>query len=548
MKFSVASAAVAALGFASAVSGAAMPKKRAATDPIVVKGSKFFHKNTGEQFFMKGVAYQADLSNVDVSELPEGQLFVDPLTDIEGCKRDIPLLEALNTNLIRVYAIDTTKSHDECMKLLVEAGIYVIADLSEPGLSINRDAPAWDHHLYERYAAVIDELQQYDNVMGFFAGNEVTNNKTNTNASPFVKAAVRDMKAYIKSKGYRQIPVGYATNDDEEIRDQMASYFNCGPAEDSIDFWGYNIYSWCGQSSLQISGWDKRTEEYEDYNVPVFFAEYGCNEVQPRRFTEVAALYGDVMSPVWSGGIVYMYFEEANNYGLVEVDKSGKATKLQDYGFLQSQLGDVDPTSVKMSSYTPTNTEARACPAQDDVWGASTVLPPTPDQSLCECARSQFACVPADNLDEENYAAIFGYICAELGEGGCVGIATDGNNGTYGSYSMCDAEIRLGWALNQYYAAQSSAASACDFDGQAQLVTPSSLSSTCSTKIEAAGGASGTATSGGSNGSGSGSGSTSSDTPNAGVSLVAPGFSLIAFNMLIVLVASFFGGVGMIML
>jgi hypothetical protein len=547
MKFSVASAALAGLSLLSTVSSASI--KRAATDPIVIKGSKFFHKNTGEQFYMKGVAYQADLTNVDSSELEEGQLFIDPLTDPAGCKRDIPLLEALNTNLIRVYAIDTTKSHDECMKMLVAAGIYVIADLSEPGLSINRDSPAWDFHLYERYTAVIDEMQQYDNVMGFFAGNEVTNNKTNTNASPFVKAAIRDMKAYIKGKGYRQIPVGYATNDDDKIRDQMADYFNCGPAEDSIDFWGYNIYSWCGQSSLQISGWDLRTKEYEDYNVPVFFAEYGCNEVRPRRFTEVAALYGTVMAPVWSGGIVYMYFEEANNYGLVEVAKSGTATKLPDYGFLQTQLAKADPPTVKLSSYTPTNTAARTCPTQDSIWAASTVLPPTPDESLCECAQSQFSCVPADGLSVKKYSDIFSFICGALGDGGCDGIATNGTTGSYGSYSACNAEIRLGWALNQYYLSQNSASGACDFEGQAQLVTASSLSSSCSTKIDAAGGPSGTASSSGSTSSGGGSGgSSTTDNPNAGISLAVPGFSMIAFNMLIVLVASFFGGIGMVML
>lgn len=521
MKFTVASAAVAAISLASTVSAAAFPQRRAATDPIVIKGSKFFHKSSGEQFFMKGVAYQADLSNVDTSELPSGQLFVDPLTDVAGCKRDIPLLQALNTNLIRVYAIDTTKSHDECMKMLVAAGIYVVADLSEPGLSINRDTPAWDHHLYERYTSVIDELQQYDNVMGFFAGNEVTNNKTNTGASPFVKAAVRDMKAYIKEKGYRQIPVGYATNDDEAIRNQMADYFDCGPSESAVDFWGYNIYSWCGQSSLQISGWDKRTKEYEDYNIPVFFAEYGCNEVQPRRFTEVAALYGNVMSPVFSGGIVYMYFEEANNYGLVEVDKSGKATKLQDYTFLQKALDNADPKTVSLSSYTPTNTKARACPVQDETWGASTDLPPTPDQQLCECVRSQFACVPAQGLAEKKYADIFAYICGQLGEGGCDGIATDGLNGVYGSYSMCDAEIRLGWALNTYYASQNSAADACDFKGQARIVTPSELNSTCSTQVEAAGGTKGKTVGGSSTSTGS-NGSKSSDKPNAGANLAIP--------------------------
>ena len=130
-----------------------------------------------------------------------------------------------------------------------------------------------------------------------------------------MKAAVRDSKAYIASKGYRTIGVGYATNDDAEIRAAMAAYFNCGNRADSIDFWGYNIYSWCGDSSFRESGFDVRTKEFASYSVPVFFAEYGCNTVQPRLWTDTLSLYSTDMTGVWSGGIVYMYFQETNNYG-----------------------------------------------------------------------------------------------------------------------------------------------------------------------------------------------------------------------------------------
>lgn len=58
-------------------------------------------------------------------------------------------------------------------------------------------------------SAVIDSLAGYSNVMGFFAGNEVSNMVNNTAASAFVKAAVRDTKGYIKKKDYRTIPVGW---------------------------------------------------------------------------------------------------------------------------------------------------------------------------------------------------------------------------------------------------------------------------------------------------------------------------------------------------
>lgn len=202
------------------------------------------------------------------------------------------------------------------MQMLNDAGIYVISDLGEPANSINRDTPEWNAEIYGRYTSVVDNLAKYTNTLGFFAGNEVSNAPNNTIASAFVKAAVRDMKAYIVSQKYRPIGIGYATNDDE-TRTELANYFDCGSPSDAIDFWGYNIYSWCGKSSYSASSYEDRTKEFSTYNVPAFFAEYGCNKVEPRTFDEVGALFGSQMTPVWSGGIVYMYFQEANDYGML---------------------------------------------------------------------------------------------------------------------------------------------------------------------------------------------------------------------------------------
>lgn len=202
--------------------------------------------------------------------------------------------------------------------MLSNAGIYVISDLSEPAVSINRDTPEWNERIYSRYTKVVDALANYTNTIGFFAGNEVSNAPNNTAASAFVKAAVRDMKAYIVNQKYRAMGVGYAS-DDDDTRVELADYFNCGTPAESIDFWGYNIYSWCGKSSYSDSSYDARTQEFSSYNVPAFFAEYGCNKVEPRPFDEVGALFGSNMSKVWSGGIVYMYFQEANDYGKLYV-------------------------------------------------------------------------------------------------------------------------------------------------------------------------------------------------------------------------------------
>ena len=250
-----------------------------------------------------------------MTETADGNSYTDPLADATACARDVPIMKELRTNVIRTYAINASADHSACMKLLSEAGIYLISDLSDPSQSIDRSDPTWETSLYTRYTSVIDELSQYNNTIGFFAGNEVSNTVATSDASAFVKAAVRDMKKYIKQKGYRSMGVGYATADVSTIRENMAAYFDCESSDESIDFWGYNIYSWCGNSSYTDSGYNTRTEEFRNYSVPVFFAEYGCNDVTPRQFTEVTALYGDTMAQVWSGGIVYMYFQETNNYG-----------------------------------------------------------------------------------------------------------------------------------------------------------------------------------------------------------------------------------------
>lgn len=292
----------------------------AAVDPITAKGQYLFYSSNDTQFFIKGVAYQQGIAPGGASESTTTTTFIDSLADTASCTRDIPLLQQLGTNTIRVYAIDPTADHSACMAALDAAGIYVIADLSVPGESINRDTPAWTTDLFARYTGVIDNLGAYANTLGFFAGNEVTNNKTNSNSAAFVKAAVRDTKAYIAGRDFgRWIGVGYATNDDADTRDLLADYFNCGEDQaEAIDFWGYNIYEWCGESTFQESGYEERTEAFANFSVPAFFSEYGCNNpggADARVFQDTPVLYSDLMNKVWSGGIVYEYFQEQNDFG-----------------------------------------------------------------------------------------------------------------------------------------------------------------------------------------------------------------------------------------
>ncbi|KAA6408924.1 MAG: glycoside hydrolase family 72 [Lasallia pustulata] len=545
--FAVASTALAAATFFAASAVAAT-----SADPIVIKGSKFFYKTNGTEFFIKGIAYQQDVGG-NGSTTVGSSTFTDPLADPVGCKRDIPLLQQLSTNTIRVYAINASQDHSQCMQMLQDAGIYLIADLSQPTISINRDTPQWNDEVYKQYTSVVDALQNYTNVLGFFAGNEVANSVNTTGASAFVKAAVRDMKAYIKQQNYRAIGVGYATADVSDIRIQLADYFNCGPAADAIDFWGYNIYSWCGNSSYSLSGYETRTEEFANYTVPAFFAEYGCNTVEPRDFTEVAALFGPDMTSVWSGGIVYEYFQEANNYGLVQIN-GDTASKLPDFTAYSSQIAMVTPSAVNSASYTATNTVARACPTTGVAWEAATALPPTPNQQLCSCMLPALSCIAKPNSNDTAVESLFAEVCG-LVQGVCDGITANGTTGVYGAYSVCNGTEQLSWAFNAYYQNQKGTQNndACDFNGAATTQAAASPTGSCSSLISQAGSAgTGTVTSVPS-GTGSGSGSSSSGkataTKKGAAGMVTvPSFSFGMLSLGVYVMAAAMVGAGMVLL
>ena len=481
-----------------------MPRKKRGRDKKRLtscqcnKQGKYFFFNNGTQFYLRGVAYQ---QGVGVGgSVADGQTtFTDPLADPKSCARDVPLLQQLGTNTIRVYAVDPTKDHKECMTQLADAGIYVIADLSEPGISIERDNPSWNTALMARYTSVIDALAPFNNTLGFFAGNEVTNNNTNTAASAFVKAAVRDSKAYIAGSKTinRWLGVGYATNDDSDTRDELASYFNCGAdPKAAVDFWGYNIYEWCGQSTFRESGYEERTQAFRDYSVPAFFSEYGCNNPgggEARPWQETSVLYSNLMNKVWSGGIVYEFFQEQNDFGLVTLDKSGKVTPRKDFAPLAKQIKDfgyvASNKTMQMAAYKPTE-KARQCPpVAKGKWEAAEALPPTPDKNVCDCMVSSLSCVPADDMKAKDMGSLFGTVCG-LDPKACAGITADAKTGTYGAFAMCDSKQQLAHVLNAYYAGTGkSKATACDFKGQAKLVNggaPPTVASSCQPALASA--------------------------------------------------------------
>ena len=69
---------------------------------------------------------------------------------------------------------------------------------------------AWTQSQLTAFNNVLDEFQKYDNTAGVFVGNEVLTQANASVVAPYVKAAVRDVKAYRDSKNYRKVPIGYS--------------------------------------------------------------------------------------------------------------------------------------------------------------------------------------------------------------------------------------------------------------------------------------------------------------------------------------------------
>lgn len=56
----------------------------------------------------------------------EPSTFIDPLAQDSACARDLPFLQALGVNVLRVYSVNSSLNHDACMNAFSAAGIYTM--------------------------------------------------------------------------------------------------------------------------------------------------------------------------------------------------------------------------------------------------------------------------------------------------------------------------------------------------------------------------------------------------------------------------------------
>ncbi|CAJ2511316.1 Uu.00g069410.m01.CDS01 [Anthostomella pinea] len=332
---------------------------------ITIKGRYFWQGD--KRFLVNGVVYQ--------QYRPKGAAgSPDPLADdqLEDLRRCIPLFRELGLNTLFIYSIDETKNHDEAMNLLAEAGIYVLLGLSTPRRAISRIAPyeSYTVDLLQQTFRAVDAVAAYPNTLGVIVSNEVISTTQSTRAAPVIRALTRDVKRYMAEAadraGQRVLPVGISAVDVLSFQMLQFDYFSAGPEEEAIDFFSFNNYSWAGESSYTVSGYENKVRKsatlrypfgapFHEYSepilntaqvrnfskthIPVFFSEYGTNLNMPRTFHETTCIYTHPeMTRVFSGGIVYEFMYGLNKYGIVERHADGTFEKLADFENLKGRL------------------------------------------------------------------------------------------------------------------------------------------------------------------------------------------------------------------
>lgn len=338
----------------------------AAVTSLEVENNYFINPVTQTRFQIVGVAYQPGGS---AGYNPE--LRLDPLSDKDQCLRDAALMQVLGVNAIRVYNLDPDLNHDECASIFNAAGMYMLLDVNSPlpGESLMSLAP-WESYYaayLNRTFAIVEAFKNYPNTLAFFSGNEVIDDvKTGATVPPYVRAVTRDLKNYISKHSTRKIPVGYSAADVRDVLWDTYNYFQC--AEDGnqtdpsrADLFALNSYSWCGaDATFQSSGYNTLVSGFTGSPIPIFYSEYGCNTPSPRVFTEVPTIYGPEMTGVFSGGIVYEYSQEANNFGLVNISADGSATLLSDYYSLLGQYSKLNFSSIQSEKVSTTSNPPQA--------------------------------------------------------------------------------------------------------------------------------------------------------------------------------------------
>ncbi|KAF2677041.1 carbohydrate-binding module family 43 protein [Lentithecium fluviatile CBS 122367] len=443
-------------------------------DPIVIKGSHFFTKTDGKAFIIRGLTYYSPTFGSFSSTQP-----VDALADGPTCERDLPFFQDLNINVLRIYYINPTLDHSACMKLLSDAGIYVVADVTGAAYDIDAYNPRWHEGLLNSYTQVVDSLASFTNLLALSVGGFMSDEDQLT----FVKAATRDVKQHIREKGLREIPIGWVSITWGRTTDTIAEYkealefVTC--TEERADFFGLLMVSGRDTEPCpRAEDVDHFARSFQDSTIPVFSSDTGCwveaQEKDNRTYGYMSEFFKNNATESLSGAIVMTFLPnltQNQSYGLVNVGGANGDEIMPMNGFsaLSSAMATVKPSFSNAVDYTPTATTP-PCPTNPSNAGHPT-MQPKPYSLLCSCMVDSLRCVAKkDVFNTNNVAELFDNIsnaCDHNMTSNCPGLTVDTYKGVFGAFSGCNNSVAYSWAANEYW--QHHGDNACDLNGTAEL-------------------------------------------------------------------------------
>ncbi|CAK1365598.1 unnamed protein product [Cercospora beticola] len=304
--------------------------------PITIRGRYLWQGQ--KRFIVRGVVYQDNA----LDRQP-----YDPITDEElpRLRHDVALFKELGVNTILVYKIESSKPHAQAMKLLEDAGIYVLTQAYPLLRGINRFDPygSYNAENVQSYFRTIDLMASFPNTLGAFVANRLINSSMSDEASRdctlVIAAVVRDVKKYMhlknQTRGQRILPIAYGADNDGSRDRQIFEYLRTREQSERIDFWTFTKYTWNTTfSTSQTESSNDLTTPFTHANIPIFLSEYSSKfpsppptePVQtpnaPPSHSSSSATKTLLTSPTTthlSGGCLYEFNHSSNNYGLIRL-------------------------------------------------------------------------------------------------------------------------------------------------------------------------------------------------------------------------------------
>jgi 1,3-beta-glucanosyltransferase GAS1 len=276
------------------------------------QGSKFFYKSNGTQFIVKGVVYKTPgFSSPRVGDLAS---FIDPLTDDRICRQDIRRLANLGINTLLVTGFNADRDQRACMQLFSDAEIYVLVIIngdSEITQQINGSVGTpVGYTSVNHFFRGLDFFQKWNNTLGlaFFLQDFTRLSDHPAEVLPLQKGYLGDIKEYMKSRGYRSIPLGVIGSEHTTKGFNIPQYMACGDDSTAADFYAtwprcLDLDQWCLNASAHYS--DLR-DTFHDYHRPLILAE-GCRRGKTFGFEWIRELYSPLMTDIFSGAIFHSW-------------------------------------------------------------------------------------------------------------------------------------------------------------------------------------------------------------------------------------------------